>query len=295
MKEINYSELVASINKTFLNQNDYFFDKHVPEFKKDGVFLGDYFNQLAVEPQGDRPPRFFHTFSPYDVISNKAPHHAVVFEDGKILLDIDFDQFVSMRTAAMSTVLLKAMGFKSLKSKNVLLFGSGRIAKQSVKILSSELNMSSVYVITRSNDITGLQAEVKNVSVLRGSIDDISEYDIIICHTQAASPVIPKEQLKNIKKGAILLSFISSTEHGELPDEVYDRSKANVITDWQQTIIGAKDLKRSLDSNLIKEDDLIYMIDLISGNKTIQEKQYTVYRSTGTPIQNLAVLKLLVK
>lgn len=291
---MKYSEIVSSLTKTFLNQNDYFFDKHVPEFIKDDVFLGDYFNQLAVEPRGDMPPRFYHTFSPFDVISNKAPHHAVVFENGKIVLNIDFDIYVALRTAAMSAVLLKAMGYDSLKNKNVLLFGSGRIAQQSVKILASELDMKSVDVITRSNDLSGIKAAVDNVSIENGSIDEITKYDIIICHTKTTSPVIEKKQLEKIKKGAVLLSFISSTDHGELPDEVYDSSKANVITDWQQTISGAKDLKRAVESNLLSEENLIYIKDLLSGSKINQEKQYTVYRSTGTPIQNLAVLKLIV-
>ncbi len=95
---MEYLELLASIKQTFIDQDQFFFDKHVPEFVKDGKFLGDYFNQLAVEPQGDKPPRFYHTFSPFDVISNKAPHYAVVFEAGELLLNIEFDSYVSMRT-----------------------------------------------------------------------------------------------------------------------------------------------------------------------------------------------------
>ena len=105
---MDYTKLVDSIKQIFIDQDNYFFDKHVPEFTKDGKFLADYFNQLAVEPRGDNPPRFYHTFSPFDVISNKAPHHAVVFEAGEQLLNIEFDSYVSMRTAAMSAVVLLA-------------------------------------------------------------------------------------------------------------------------------------------------------------------------------------------
>lgn len=291
---MNYSKLIASLNQTFVNQDEYFFDKHVPEFTKEGKFLGDYFNQLAVEPLGDKPPRFYHTFSPFDAISNKAPHRAVVFEAGELILDIDFDEYVAMRTAAMSTVVLKALGCETLQDKKILLFGSGRIATQSVKILASELGLSTVDIISKSGDLSGIRAKIDNVAINDGSTDDIGQYDVIICHTQAASPVISNEQLKSIKKGAVLASFISSTEHGEFPDEVYDSSKANIITDWQQTLLGAKDLKRAVDSHLLEEQDLIYVKDLLSSKKIDQNKQYTVYRSTGTPIQNLAVLKLLV-
>ena len=291
---MDYSKLLTSIKQTFIDQDNYFFDKHVPEFTKDGKFLGDYFNNLAFEPRGDDPPRFYHTFSPFDVISNKAPHHAVVFESGEILLNIEFDEYVSMRTAAMTTVVLKALNIDNLKDKNVLLFGSGKIARQSIKILASELGLNKLDVINRSNDLSAIKSEAEDVLINNGSIEDIGKYDVIICHTQATDPVISKEHLSSIKKGAVLASFISSTEHGEFPDEVYDSSQANIITDWQQTLLGAKDLKRAMDAHIFEEADLIFIKDLLTDKNIDREKQYTVYRSTGTPIQNLAVLKLLV-
>ena len=291
---MDYSKLLTSIKQTFIDQDNYFFDKHVPEFTKDGKFLGDYFNIIAVEPRGDKSPRFYHTFSPFDVISNTAPQHAVVFESGEILLNIEFDEYVSMRAAAMTAVVLKALNIDNLKDKKVLLFGSGKIARQSVKILASELGLNKLDVINRSGDLSGIKSEAKNVLINNGSIDNISQYDVIICHTQATDPVISKEQLSNIKKGAVLASFISSTEHGEFPDEVYDSSQANIITDWQQTLLGAKDLKRAMDAHIFEEADLIYIKDLLTDKNIDREKHYTVYRSTGTPIQNLAVLKLLV-
>lgn len=294
---MNYTELLASIKQTFIDQDSYFFDKHVPEFTKDGKFLADYFNQLAVEPRGDNPPRFYHTFSPFDVISNKAPHHAVVFEAGEQLLNIEFDSYVSMRTAAMSAVVLQTLGTDSLADKKVLLFGSGKIATESAKILASELGLTSIDVITRSGDLTKIKdaAADSDLTIDTGDIDNLGQYDVIITHTQTAEPVISEEQLATIKQGAFLASFISSTEHGEFPDEVYNKENANIITDWPQTLLGAKDLKRAIDAGLTNEEDLIYLKDLLTGKAIDMSKQYTVYRSTGTPIQNLAALRLLVK
>ena len=293
---MDYAKLLASIKQTFADQDQFFFDKHVPEFAKDGKFLGDYFNQLAVEPLGDKPPRFYHTFSPFDVISNKAPHYAVVFEAGEQLLNIEFDKYVSMRTAAMSAVVLKAIGFSSLADKKVLLFGSGKIATESAKILASERGLTSIDVITRSGDLTNIKTATSesNLSINTGDISNIGQYDVIIAHTQTSEPLFSNEQLASIKQGAFLASFISSTEHGEFPDEVYDKTNANIITDWQQTLAGAKDLKRALDAHQFDEQDLIYLKDLFTGKTIDQSKRYTVYRSTGTPIQNLAALKLLV-
>jgi len=294
---MDYVKLLASIKQTFIDQDNYFFDKHVPEFTKDGKFLADYFNQLAVEPRGDNPPRFYHTFSPFDVISNKAPHHAVVFEAGEQLLNIEFDSYVSMRTAAMSAVVLQTLGMNSLVEKKVLLFGSGKIATESAKILGSELGLTNIDVITRSGDLSKIKAatESTGLSINTGSVDNLGQYDVIIAHTQTTEPVISREQLAEIKQGAFLASFISSTEHGEFPDEVYDKTTANIITDWPQTLLGTKDLKRALDAGRFDEQDLIYLKDLLTGKAIDTSKQYIVYRSTGTPIQNLAALRLLVK
>lgn len=293
---MDYSKLLTSLQQTFIEQDNYFFDKHVPEFVKDGKFLGDYFNNIAVEPLGDKPPRFYHVYSPFDVISNKAPEYAAVFENGELLLHIDFDEYIAARTAAMSAVVLKGLGKDNLSDKKVLLFGSGRIAAVAVKILGTELGLKNVDVITRSGDLSKITQATENsgVAIKTGSVESIGEYDIIICHTQSTEPVISKEQLGRIKQGAILSSFISSTEHGEFPDEIFDSSKANIITDWQQTLQGAKDLKRALDSSLFAEQDLIYIKDLLAGKNIDTSKHYIVYRSTGTPIQNLAALKLLV-
>ncbi len=288
---MNYSKLITSLQNTFINQDDFFFDKHVPEFKKDGNFFGDYFNQIAVEPLGEKPPRFYHTFSPFDVVSNKAPHYAAVFENGERILDIEFDGYVSMRTAAMNTVVLKGLGITSLADKKVLVFGAGKIATQALKILASELALSKVDVITKSGDLTKIANAVDGVAIEPGNIDDIAEYDVIICHTQSAEPVFSEEYIERIKKGAVLTSFISSTEHGEFPDTIYDQSRANVITDWDKTILGAKDLQRAQNKGLLGE--VIYIKDLLLG-KEIDNKQYTIYRSTGTPIQNLAILKELI-
>ncbi len=293
---MDYSKLLTSIKQTFIDQDSYFFDKHVPEFVKDGKFLGDYFNQIAVEPLGDKPPRFYHTFSPFDVISNKAPHYAVVFEAGEQLLNIEFDSYVSKRTAAMSAVVLQAIGVSSLVDKKVLLFGSGKIATESAKILTSELGLTSIDIITRSGDLTNIKAATvdSNLSINTGDVNNIGQYDVIIAHTQTAESLFSNDQLANIKQGALLASFISSTEHGEFPDEVYDSTAANIITDWEQTLAGAKDLKRALDVQKFDKQDLIYLKDLLTGKTIDQNKQYSVYRSTGTPIQNLATLKLLV-
>lgn len=293
---MDYTKLLEKIKDSFIRQEEYFFDKHVPEFNKDDKFFADYFNQIAVEPLGDKPPRFYHTFSPFDVVSNKAPHYAVVFEAGKKILDIEFDKYVSMRTAVMSVLVLKSIGTKSLKDKKVLIFGSGKIATESVKILNSVLGLSKVNIISRSGDLSKIKSVTSDLNILIevGDISKIEQFDVIIAHTQTAKPLLTTEDLSRLKKGAILASFISSTEHGEFVDEVYDTDKANIITDWPQTLTGAKDLNRAIKSGICNKKEVLQLKEFLLGVKLNKDKQYTVYRSTGTPIQNLAILKALL-
>jgi ornithine cyclodeaminase/alanine dehydrogenase-like protein (mu-crystallin family) len=290
----DYERIIATLEQTFLSQDKFVFDKYVPEFTYEGKFLGDCFIQTVVEPLGKNPPRFYHNFSPFDVISNKAPEQAMVLENGELLLSMDFTQYVVLRTAAMNAVLLKGLGIDSLNSKRVLLFGAGKIATETVKILSSQLGLSTIDIITKSGDLTKIKNAVNNVTVNAGSLENISDYDVIICHTQSAASVISAEHISKLKQGAILASFISSTEHGELPDSVYDARKANIIIDWAQTIAGAKDMQRAQKTGLFTINDTITIKDLLDSKKVDQTKKYTVYRSTGTPIQNLAVLKELL-
>lgn len=294
---MDYKQLIAAIEKTFVEQDDYLFDKYVPEFSRSGTFIGDCFIQTIVEPRGDGPPRFYHNFSPFDVISKEAPEQALVFENGKLLFNTDFTNYVVLRTAAMSTVLLRALGITSLIAKRVLLCGGGRIATEAVKILAYQLGLTDIDVITRSADLTKIKNTTAKdtITINAGSLDRLSDYDVIICHTNSTAPIMDDEHIGKIKPGAVLCSFISSTDNGEFPDGAFDAAKANIVADWDKTIIGAKDMQRAQNNGLFQEDDMMVLKDLLKGKSIDTSKQYTIYRSTGTPIQNLAILKELIK
>ncbi len=291
--------LIKKLEEIFRSQGDYLFDKHVPEFTVNNRFLGDFFSQLAVEPKGDEAPVFYYTYSPFDVISGKAPHRAAVFEDGEMLLEVDFDKYTSKRTAAMTPVLLRALGKTNLVDKKLLILGSGKIAKESLVFIKAAFSdVGDVSCINRSGDVGEIQESGKalGVNVSSTTLDSIGDFDVIICHTNTKEPILGVEHLDKIKKGALITSFISSTEHGELADEYFDSKKANIICDWETTIGGAKEVSRAIESGLLEMEEMIYLTDLLQGNKSIDaNKGYTVYRSTGTPMQNLAVLKLLLE
>lgn len=297
-KTIDNKKLIENIHKVFIEQDRYFFDKHVPEFVVDGTFLGDYYNLISVEPKGDMPPRFYHTLSPFDVISKKAPDRAVVFENGELLLDMDFTDYVPLRTAAMTVLVLPKAGHETLKDKKIVIFGAGKVAQQSVRLLKLAYpELSELWCVSKSGKLDAISSVAKDVGITLHHADatSLSEFDIIICHTSADAPVLPKDAMNSLKPGVFIASFISSTENGEVDDDYYDSASTNIICDWELTKTGAKDLARAIAGGTVDDNSVILLNDLLAGSKQIDPtKKRTIYRSVGTPIQNLAVLQLLV-
>lgn len=295
---MDIQKLIERLQAAFTDQDKYRFDKHVPEFSVDSKFLGDCFSQIIVEPKKDKPPRFYHTFSPFDVISKKAPDHALVFENGELLYNADFTDAVVSRTAAMDALVLKALGVTTLKDKRILLVGSGKVAQRSLQFLSEVFeDLRYIDCLSRTGDISSIADFGKqfDIEVQAGSVDRLDEYDIILFHTNTDAQILSGEHVDKIKQGAIITSFISSTEHGELPDDFYNSTEANIIVDWPLTITTAKDLSRSIQAGTVKEADIITIEDLLTKTRVSSSKRYTIYRTVGTPIQNLAILQLLVK
>ena len=79
------------------------------------------------------------------------------------------------------------------------------------------------------------------------------------------------------------------------PDMVFPAT-ANIVCDWDMTLLGAKELARAIENKQVAKKDVIFLKDLLGGAKSVDtSKRYTIYRSTGTPIQNLAVLFMVCR
>lgn len=244
--------------------------------------------------KNSNPPTFFLVASPFDLISKKDPQHALVWRGGEMLLNTDYTDYAAMRTGAMDSIALKASGIETLSQNKILLFGTGRTARWSIKILRTVFeDFNRVDYInsknTKSEDFETFSNEL-GVTAKVGDKENLEEYDIIICHTNAKEPVLSVGDIARIKKSTIITTFIGSTEHGEVTDEFYNTS-ANIVLDWEQNLKVAKDLSRSK----INEKKIIYLKDLLSKNKSLSiEKKYTIFRFVGTPMQNLGVLQALI-
>lgn len=294
--QLNAKKLIESIGNVFLHQDNYVMKKYAPEFFKGETFIGDYFNYISFELLGDLPPRVYHSASPFDLISKKAPEQALVFHDGKLELNIDFTEYCTMRTGVMDALLLQALGITDLSGKRIIIFGSGRVARWSLTYLKevypSLTEADMVNASGKSDEFTKFAADLGVTTTFQNE-PQLELYDIIILHTSATTGVLSAESVSKIKKGAIITTYKALQENGELASEFFDTRKHNVIIDWSESL-HAGDVKAAQEKGFLHEDGIVYLTDVLQNGYQLPEKNFTVFRSDGTPMQDVATLKLIL-
>lgn len=287
-------DLVNNIKKVYLQKDRFEMQKHIADFHDEsGAYVWDYFNLFIQERIQNQAPKLYHIGWPFDLISNKAPQRALIFQNGELLFDQDITHEVNVRTAAMNFVVLSALWVGSLGSKKILLVGTGNVWKEFLKQLKDfDDSVTSLdYSNTRDKDeeFESLGATI-GVSCNPVQLTSLESYDIIALHTSSRKPVISKELFATVKHTAIVTSFMGG--HGEIEWSVYD-GQVQVIIDRAQTLKDAKELALQIENGSFSKDSVILLDELLSGAKKPNNEKPIIYRSTGAPMQSLAILQLM--
>jgi ornithine cyclodeaminase/alanine dehydrogenase-like protein (mu-crystallin family) len=297
--QIHIKDLVKKLEEIFINEQKFQMVKRFENFNdNDGKFGGDVLNMTIWENVEGRAPIIYSISGPYDLVSNKSCQKAIVWQDGKELLDVDYTEYAAIRTGIMDSLVISHCGVTNFENKKILFFGTGKTAQWSLKGLKEMYpELSQIFYINSKNSedlsFINFASELK-VEALVGNKRDLSSFDFIFCHTNTKESILTDEDLTQIKEGAIITAYISSTEHGEVCDNFYNTNNANIIVDWDKNIDTTHDLQRAVESGIANRIELILLKDLIAKKRNIDEsKKYTLFRSHGTPMQNLAMLKIL--
>lgn len=296
MQQIDIKTLASEIKRVFLEQDKYVFEKKVTEFCVEGKFVGDIINFLMFDPS-TTPPTFYEVSTPFDLVSKKAPQHALVYHDGKCVFQADYTEYAAMRTGIMDAIILRHT-HNNLSDLKVLLFGSGKTASWAIKglaTLTPEITHIDYYSKSGRRESFEEMGEELGITLTytEGWRENLSTYDIITCHTRAEAPILSPLDIPQIKQGAQIHSFITSTEHGELADEFYHNSIA-LISDWPKILEYNKILMRIVANKQVNPEKITYLKEVFGDSYARDEiAPYTIIQMGGTPIQNLAVLKLL--
>ncbi len=298
MQNIDLKSLGENIEKVFLEQDKYVFEKKVTEFNVEGKFVGDIINFLMFDPS-TTPPTFYEVSTPFDLISKKAPQHALVYRDGKCIFQADYTEYAAMRTGLMDALILRHT-HQNLGDLKILLFGSGKTASWAVKglaALTPVITLVDYYSPSDRKETFEMMGQELGIELkyVPSWKSELQNYDIVTCHTRAEAPFLTADDIPQIKQGAQIHSFITSTEHGELADAFYTK-EINLVSDWPKILEYNKILMRAVENKQIDPEKITYLREVFGGNFVRNEKApYTMVQMGGTPIQNLAVLQLLTR
>lgn len=282
---IELKALGAKLTEVLLHQERYQMDLIVKEFDGD-----DFLFFYIYEKRQGSSPRFYFIVSPYDQVTKAAPQGAQVFDNGKLVLQLDYTEYVKVRTGLMDAFALSALG-QDPTGKKILYMGAGGVSEWSLRALKAYFpNVTSVDYKNASGGKASFESLGKSLGITTTYVDtpDIALYDYIFMHTSARTPIINAEQVAQIKKGAFISIYSDKTE---VAIEVY--KDAAVLLNWQNSFKKEEDLVAANEKGFVDESKVAIMHSLLD-NHAIPEGHHIVFRSGGTPMQNIAVLQLLL-
>ncbi len=278
----------------FLDEKKFHMKKVITDFTwSDGKFLGDFFSYLIREEVENESPIFYSVVSPYDAIGKTEAYSSSIYRDGNILYSGDFKEYTWIRTWLLSPLIIKTLG-QELSEKKVLIVGSWKLAVNGVKAIQQLFqDVSKIFYTSQSWRKEGFEeaAKKENFTLEYKEDVDFSEFDIVFFYTNTKKSIL--ENVSQVKTKAIISSHISSTSYAEYSDEIY--KEANVIIDWRGNVSNMKDLERAVSAWFITQDNILSFKDILDGKNFLSERRYLLIRSTGTPMQNVAVLKYLTQ
>ncbi len=290
---MNYQDILSQIRDAFIHQDRFSGHKKVIEFfDRENQFQWDIYNFYIREILLDWSPQYYTITSPYDVTWKWAPQQALVFHSEKLVYSSDFSEAVKIRTGCMDTIFLQSLGIEKLSDTKMLIVWSGGTAKYSYLFLRD--SFTDLGVVDYTNRLWQNHEFESLGSMNYVATPDLSQYDIILLHAHVDSPYLTSEYRSQIKDGAIIVSYGGKTPERDISPAFFT-SEDIVIVDMYANIENLKPLKTAIESWSIKQEELIDLGKILSGEQKIEKrKNITVCISGGTYIQNIAMMKYMM-
>jgi len=288
---MNLLKLWEITKKIFLEEDKFQMKKVITDFNSDGKFLWDFFSFLIREEIKNESPIFYSVVSPFDAIWKTEAYSSNIYRDGKILYSWDFSKYTAIRTGLLVPLIIDILKV-NIQNKKTIIIWTGKLAKNGVQAMYAYYpNISEIFYTNHSWRKKDFEDVFKDYPFTLTYVKkpNFIEYDYITFYTNAKESILKKTS--EIKDGAIISSHISSTDFAEYSDEVY--KEWNVIVDWRDNLSSMKDIQRALEKKYLKKEEILSLREVLEWKSFKNNKRYTLIRSTGTPMQNIAVLKYL--
>jgi hypothetical protein len=286
--------LAEKITDQFRSADKLFYKRALLEiFDDKGKFLGDDLFETTFKLVEEQAPIIYEISGPYDTVSKKYATIAKIYHNGEMVYQLDLKAGIFQRTAAMIWLYLDTLKHNL---GNVLLYGAGKVGRQTVEYI--KFFKPGFEVIDYQDlevKVDGFEAPLKKIGVIAKykQNPDLSKYDTIIMATSTNQCIIHEGNISSIKVGTVVVSVCTSSQSGEISKEIYGRKDVNIFLDYDLSKVFTEDMRKVNDLGFLQE--VIYYRDILLGKQEFDlNSKINLIRLTGTPIQNVAVVDMVL-
>ena len=287
--------LVAKIVEQFRHADQLYYKRALLEvFDDQGRFIGDNVFETTFKLRPDRAPLIYEVSGPYDSVSKEYATVAKVFHRGQLEFQFDLKPGIFQRTAAMVWIYLEALKHKVGR---VLFLGAGKVARHTAEYLKHFCpGLQAVDYADLERRINGFETPLRELGVKASYLETVefSLYDTIIMATTTTQCLIHEGNITAVKPGAVAVSLATTSPSGEIAAEVYARPDVNVFLDYELSKTFTGDMRKANDLGYLQKT-IVYKELLKGGAAADLGSRRNIVRLTGTPLQNVAVVDLMLE
>ncbi len=293
--DLNKGLLVEKIIEQFRNTSKLNYKRALLEFfDESGRFIGDNLFETTFKIRENHAPLIYEVSGPYDTVSKEYATIGKVYQSGELLFQCDLKSGIFQRTAAMVWAYMDALG-KPLGE--ILLVGAGKVGLETGKYLkyfSSGLEQLDYQDIEQKSEEfetplreLGLQANYQEKP-------DLAAYDTVIMATTTNVCLVNTDNISSLKPGTLVISLCTTSQSGEIAPECYGLENVNIFLDYELTKTFTGDMKRINELGYL--DQAISFQELLEGKTDFdRDRNINLVRLTGTPMQNIAVIEVVLE
>lgn len=285
--------LVDKIVEQFRRADQLYFKRSLLEFFDDqGQFIGDNLFETTFKLRPGQAPLIYEVSGPYDTVSKQYATIAKIYHRGELEFQCDLKAGIFQRTAAMAWIYLDALKHAPGRT---LLVGAGKVGLENAAYLK---HFSPGLEQIDYQDLARMEAYEQKLADLgiRASYQEspvLSQYDTIIMATTANGCLIHPGNFASLKPGSVVISLCTTSPTGEIDPEIYGLD-VNTFLDYELTKTFTGDMQKANDLGNLER--AILFQDLLEGKTSVDtEKKVNLVRLTGTPMQNIAVVDMLLE
>lgn len=217
-----------------------------------------------------------------------------VLFDGSSLTPVsvlDGASLTALRTPAVTALAVRYL--TTLPSGRVTLFGTGVQALPHVEALCTVFSPEHIDVVGRTPehvDSLVRKIEQMGLSVSAAEPGSVAEADVILCCTSAPTPLFDGSLVPDHAVVAAIGSH--DPESREVDTSLVERSTC-VVESRKSAEVEAGDLIIPANEGAFRWSDAVRLSDLVTGRASISSDRPRLFKGTGMPWQDLAVVSSL--